>query len=249
MIAGLTAILVFVTLSAQAQSTAQIGGVLPARATNIAGEVDHLFTLIHWITSGILVVLFGLLAFVLVRFRAGRHQRARYSKGKVWIEVVLAGASFSVLIYLALLSSDLWGRMTGTDSADGREGIEILVRPRQFQWDVRYAGADGILETDDDITAINQLHVPSRTNITLRLRSQDVIHSFFVPAFRMKQDAVPGMTTTYSFRVEEPGTYEVACAELCGLGHYRMKAYLTVHDSASFQTWYGDQLARKRGAK
>lgn len=233
----------------RSRAIAQVDGLLPPRATAIAGDVDHLFSLIFWITSGLLVVVFALLGWVLIRYRAKRSVRARYSNGRTWVEVALASASFMVLMYLAILSSDVWARMSGASITTPHAGMDVEVRPRQYQWDVRYAGEDGKFDTGDDITTINQLHVPAGVTITLMLRSQDVIHSFFVPAFRMKRDAVPGLTTTYTFRVEEPGAYEIACAELCGLGHYRMKGYLTVHDSASYGRWYAEQVARRRAAR
>jgi cytochrome c oxidase subunit 2 len=86
------------------------------------------------------------------------------------------------------------------------------------------------------------LHFPAGRAVKLRLRSKDVIHSLFLPNLRFKQDAVPGMAIEIWFQPNQPGTYEIACAELCGIGHYRMKAALTIDNSQdSFDTWFRQQ--------
>jgi len=106
---------------------------------------------------------------------------------------------------------------------------------------VTYPGADGQLGTGDDFTVRNQLHVPVDTPVVVHLSSEDVIHSFFIPAFRVKQDAVPGMHIRVWFKAMETGEYELACAELCGLGHYRMRAAVTVHTADDYQRWLSEQ--------
>lgn len=211
---------------------------LPAQATATAGDVDRLFMLIQCTTSSILIVVLAILVYALIRFRAGRSDRAKHSTGSARVEVVLALVSFAVLMSLAFMSAGVWDTMTGRTMTAEPAALVVEIRPRQFQWDIRYSGNDERFGTSDDIVAINQLHVPAGVDIELRLESQDVIHSFFVPEFRMKQDAVPGMTVLYRFKVDRPDTFQIACAELCGLGHYRMMGYLTVHDPDSFRDWY-----------
>ena len=99
-------------------------------------------------------------------------------------------------------------------------------------------------DAKDDVVATNQLHVPIDRDISLRLQSQDVIHSLFLPNARVKQDAVPGMGIQIFFKVNTPGAYEIACAELCGLGHYRMKGEFIVHASEEeYKTWIQEQWA------
>ena len=102
---------------------------------------------------------------------------------------------------------------------------------------MRYAGADGHFGTPDDITTINQLHLPVGTPVLIKLQSKDVIHSFYVPEFRTKQDAVPGLPTQVWVQVTQAGQFEIRCAELCGLGHYRMKGFVTTEPSDAFQAW------------
>ena len=114
---------------------------------------------------------------------------------------------------------------------------------KQFEWNITYPGADGRLGTADDFVKRNQLHIPVNTKVRATLESEDVIHSFFLPNFRLKQDAVPGMRIPIWFDATKTGTWEIACAELCGLGHYRMKGTVTVHTAEEFNTWQAQQAA------
>jgi cytochrome c oxidase subunit 2 len=119
--------------------------------------------------------------------------------------------------------------------------LVISLEAEQFEWYPTYPGPDGQLGTDDDIEApINIIHVPVNQKVIINLSSRDVLHSFFVPALRVKQDAVPGRPISLWFEATQTGEYEIACAELCGLGHYRMRAFLTVEDEATFQAWLAE---------
>jgi cytochrome c oxidase subunit 2 len=119
--------------------------------------------------------------------------------------------------------------------------FEVRARAEQFEWNITYPGSDGVLGTDDDFTVRNQLHVPVDEPVVVHLEAMDVIHSFFVPAFRVKQDAVPGMNTRLWFEANQTGEFELACAELCGLGHYRMRARVFVHSQDEFESWLAEQ--------
>jgi cytochrome c oxidase subunit 2 len=100
---------------------------------------------------------------------------------------------------------------------------------------------DGTFDTADDFTVRNQLHLPVNRPVVAELSAEEVIHSFNIPAFRVKQDAVPGMHIRAWFEATRPGVYELGCAELCGLGHYKMRAVVTVHSAEEFQRWLGQQ--------
>jgi cytochrome c oxidase subunit 2 len=123
----------------------------------------------------------------------------------------------------------------------GAMNVEILAE--QFAWNLRYAGADGKLNTADDVLSLNQMHIPVGRPVIVSLKSKDVIHSLFLPEFRVKQDAVPGMTTRIWFEATRTGSWEIACAELCGLGHYRMKGFITVDSPEDFEKWLATQAA------
>ena len=115
--------------------------------------------------------------------------------------------------------------------------MPIEIHAKQFEWNVTYPGADGKIGTADDFTVRGQLHVPVNRPTVATLTSEDAIHSFFVPAFRIKQDAVPGMHIRVWFQPTKTGEYELGCAELCGLGHYRMRAVVTVHTQEDYDRW------------
>ena len=121
------------------------------------------------------------------------------------------------------------------------DALPLRVTAKQFEWNVTYPGPDERLDTADDFQKTNQLHVPADRAVRIELSSEDVIHSFFLPDFRVKQAAVPGMKIGVWFQAMTPGEYELACAELCGLGHYSMNASVTVHETAAFQSWVSEQ--------
>ena len=103
------------------------------------------------------------------------------------------------------------------------------VTGRQFQWMIRYPGLDGKFRTADDLFTINDLHFVKDQKTLIHLQSKDVLHSFFLPALRIKQDAVPGLKIAVWFDADQAGHYELVCAELCGWGHGRMRGNVTVH--------------------
>jgi cytochrome c oxidase subunit 2 len=113
----------------------------------------------------------------------------------------------------------------------------VEVSGKQFNWEMRYPGPDGMLGTEDDYKVDNQLHVPEDQVVHLKLMSQDVIHSFFMPALRFKQDTVPGREIMAWFEATQPGKYEIPCAELCGFGHSGMLGYLYVHTASEYEEW------------
>jgi len=108
---------------------------------------------------------------------------------------------------------------------------------QQFEWKFRLAGEDGTFGTEDDVTTTNKLLVPVNRPVVCDLRSKEAIHSFFLPNFRVKQDVLPGMTTSIYFTPVKEGKFEIACAELCGLGHYRMRGRLYVVPDEEFADW------------
>jgi cytochrome c oxidase subunit 2 len=145
------------------------------------------------------------------------------------------------------------------------EAVLIEVVAQQFAWNVRYPGPDGRFgatspalvddasnpigldrrdpAAQDDLTLVNELYVPVGRPVRIRLRARDMIHSFFVPHLRVKQDAVPGMTPEVRFVATRTGTFEIACAELCGLGHYRMQGFVHVVSQEEFEQWLERQRA------
>lgn len=217
---------------------------LPDQSSTVAAPIDDLFYLILWITSAVFAIVFVALIWFMIRYRYRSDRRAIYSHGNNKLEVAWTVIPALILVFLGIISQSVWSDIK-QDVPGADTSLVVDVRPRQFQWDIRYAGADNKFNTPDDITTINQLHVPVNKAVVLNMDAQDVIHSFFVPEFRIKQDAVPGMITRFWFTATKTGGYEIACAELCGLGHYRMRGFLTVHQPADFDTWYAEEMAKK----
>ena len=127
----------------------------------------------------------------------------------------------------------------------------MQVTAKQFNWEITYPGPDGKFGTDDDMThAATSCTCRSTRSSACSLKSQDVIHSFFVPQFRLKQDAVPGREIVAWFEATKPGKYEMPCAELCGFGHSGMKGWIYVHTPEEYETWAAENLTvgRRRGA-
>ena len=214
--------------------------ILPPSASTFAGDIDFLFYVILAITGiAFVVVEVGLVVFA-IKYRARPGRKAQYIEGSTRAEIVWTTVPAVTLVIIGLMSAGVWNHIKGRNSVPPNT-IPYEVHVRQFEWDFTYRGLDGQLGTGDDFTLRNQLHIPVNQPVELRLIAEDVIHSFFVPAFRVKQDAVPGMDIEVWFEASEVGEYEIACAELCGLGHYRMRATVMVHSAEDYQQWLSDR--------
>lgn len=123
--------------------------------------------------------------------------------------------------------------------------LQVEIMAQQWMWNFRYAGADGEFNTDDDITTNHVLYLPKGRKIEFRLSSKDVIHSFYIPSIRNKVDTIPGRITRLWVELTKTGTYDIACAEMCGTHHYRMQAKLVVLEQTEFEQWLqaADKLA------
>jgi cytochrome c oxidase subunit 2 len=159
----------------------------------------------------------------------------------------------------------LWFDRTSTPMP-GNDAIVVRVVAEQFAWNVRYPGADGQfgetkldlvsqdnaigLDRDapfgkDDIVLLNDIHLPVNRPAVFELSSKDMIHSFGVPAMRVKQDVVPGVRSFVSFTPTMTGEFEVVCSQLCGVGHYRMRAVITVESDDAFRKFLANEAARR----
>ena len=214
---------------------------LPAGESSYSGEIDGIFHLIMWITGVIFVIVEALLVFFLIRYRHREGRRARYTHGNNRVEVIWTIVPAVICVVLALLSRSVWAEIKQRMPEDA---MQVDVTAEQFAWNIRYPGPDGKFGTADDIVTLNQLHFPVGQKVVVSLHSRDVIHSFFLPEFRVKQDAVPGMTTKVWFDASHVGHWEIACAELCGLGHYRMKGFLTADSKEDFDKWLAEQAGQ-----
>ena len=233
-------------LAASAQAWAFGGsGVriwLPEAVTTTAPEIDRLFYLVLTITGVVFVLVQVTLVAFLIRYRSRPGHRAAYTHGNTAVEIVWTVIPALILIGLTVQSQRVWATVHGTPPPPD---LHVEITAEQFAWNVRYAGADGAFGTADDVSTINQLHLPVHQTVLIHLKSKDVIHSFFVPQFRMKQDAVPGLTSRMWVSATKTGQFEIACAELCGLGHYRMRGFLEIESPEAFQAWLAEQIAEQ----
>jgi len=198
-----------------------------------------------------------------------RGQKVQYSHGNVKLEMLWTTLTAILFIGLNLMGAPIWAaeRFHLPPPSDS---LKLEVTGMQFAWYFRYPGPDGKfgrvdalnsdasaggeaalgLDTTDpaakDDIVTGTLYLPVNRDVDVTLRSQDVIHSFFVPAFRFKQDAVPGLMIHMHFRPEQVGDYEIACAELCGLGHYKMHGVVKVVSAEEFNKWIAQKEAEKQ---
>lgn len=257
--AGLAASLVVLTFSTIYILLERVWWFPPA-ISELAKAVDRQFDRTLVIT-GIVFFLAQLgLGYVLVRYR-DRGGRARYSHGNNVLEILWTTVTAVAFLSLGVAAERAWASLHFQGAAPGAVQVEITAK--QFAWNFRYPGADGKfgrtdpalvndaggnpvgLDTTDpaaqDDIVTPTMAVPVNQEVEVILRSTDVTHSFFVRELRFKQDAVPGMVIRLHFQAETVGTYEVACAELCGLGHHRMRTTLQVLPPAEFAAWLREQ--------
>ena len=212
---------------------------LPENVSSFGGDIDWLFHLIYAITAitGILVFVTLIAFLVMYRDRPGR--RARYTHGNTMLEIVWTIVPALILVVLTFLSVPAWSKIKMSQPPTD---LVIEVNAKQFNWQVSYPGPDGKFGTEDDKRFLDEMHVPVNKPVVVVLKSQDVIHSFFVPSFRIKQDAVPGREIRAWFDATKPGKYEWPCAELCGFGHSGMKGWVYVHSPADYEKWAAENL-------
>ena len=194
------------------------------------------------------------LGYAVIRFGRKGDARAVYTHGSNKLEVTWTIITGFVFVSLAILGQQVWAKLHLTAAADNSARIEVVAQ--QFQWNFHYSGADGTfgktearyiddsalnfvgLDPNDpagkDDAQLTTLVVPKDRPVELTLKSKDVIHSFFVPALRFKQDTLPGMAIKVHFTANKEGKYEIPCAELCGSLHHNMKSNMIVIPSDEF---------------
>ena len=214
---------------------------LPPGVSTYSGQIDWLFYLIYYITTITFFAVHITLLVFAFRYRYDPNRRATYTHGNTTLEIIWTIIPALMLAALALMSRSTWAEIKWRQPPSD---FTIRVTAKQFNWEITYAGLDGKFDTDDDVTMDNDLHVPVNRTVRVGLRSRDVIHSFFVPVFRLKQDAVPGREIPVWFKATQTSKaagfdkgYELPCAELCGFGHSGMLGHVIVDDEATYEAW------------
>lgn len=209
----------------------------PHDISTFGPQVDLLFEVIFWVTMVTWALVTVAMVAFLVMYRAKPGRKASYIEGNPRLEVIWTITTAVIMIAIALMSRSTWAYIKET----GPPGdVFYKVTAKQFNWEITYPGPDGKLGTADDVTVENDFHVPVNKVVRIDLGSKDVIHSFFVPSLRLKQDAVPGRNIRVWFDAVETGQYEIPCAELCGFGHSGMKGTLYVESQDAYDKWVKD---------
>jgi len=202
---------------------------LPRQASTYALRVDHLhyFVILTTLTAATFIFLTAIYFVVRYRRRPGERTGGHFDSPR-WLEALIVGVPLTLfLVWFGLGYSDyVWMR------TPPKGAMDVYVVGKQWMWKFAYPGGPN---------GIDRLVVPQGRPVRLLLTSRDVIHSFFVPAFRLKQDALPGRYTEVFFTAREQGSFEVLCAEYCGTAHSQMRAEVTVLPAAEYDAWLAQQ--------
>jgi cytochrome c oxidase subunit II len=231
---------------------------MPIAGSGHAGEIDNIIVLVHWLMAALFVGWGAFFLYTLVRFRAGANPKASYHGAKGTFSKWVEGAVLVIeIVLLVFFSIPAYGERVAEFPPE-HESVVVRVVGEQFAWNIHYPGPDhkfgrtdiklvsaanplGLDRTDadgkDDITTINQLNLPVNRPVIVHLSSKDVIHSFGLPQMRVKQDAIPGIVHNLWFTPTTTGEWEIACSQLCGLGHYRMRGFYTIQPDADFEAF------------
>ncbi len=235
----------------------------PEAATVGAKKVDTLLNFIFYLTAAVFVLTQSVYIYYLVKYRKRPGSKAYYSHGNNKLEIIWTAIPTAIFLGLVIYSNRLWSEL---HSPPPEGSVKVDVVSYQFGWDMRYAGADGQLGKvdvrsysvdnkfglvpddaagDDDFSS-TELVIPVNKPVHIYLHSRDVIHSFYVPQFRLYQAAVPGRTIAWVwFEPTRTGNFELACSQICGSGHYNMKAPIRVVTQEEFEKWQAGKINAK----
>lgn len=228
----------------------------PAGVSAHAAVIDHQFLVALWLLGALFIAGQCLLGLLLLRSRFNRN--AGYSRGSWPLEITWTVLIACLFFWFNITGNRLWSEIKLRQPEP--DALQVEVTGTQFQWYFRYPGNDGKFghanpqrfakpeegnplgidpgdaDGKDDIVSTS-LVLPVGRDVALTLRANDVIHGLFIPAMRFKQDTVPGMSLQAHFKPLQAGTYEIACSQLCGLGHYRMRATARIVSEQEFNQW------------
>ncbi len=230
--------------------------------------IDSLINTVHWFMAALFVGWGIFFVYCLIRFRQRPGHAAdpvlTHSKFPKFVEIGVVLFEAFLLIGLAYPA---WSRLR-TEFPKPEDSTVIRIVAQQFLWNIHYPGRDNIFgRTDpklvsdsnplgldfndphakDDLVTPNQLHFPVNKPVLAHLTSKDVIHSFFIPVLRVKQDAVPGISIPIYWKAKQTGQFEIACAQLCGNGHTIMRGFVSIDTPEQFKIWIKEQEAFSQG--
>lgn len=207
-------------------------------ASTYAHSIDHLFILIAVVVGFWLIAAEGMMFALIFKFRAKDGRPSQYITGeephlKRWISIPHYLIIACDIVILAGAITVWYNIKQVMPPAD----VTVRVIGQQWAWSFQQPGPDGILDTADDIRTVGEMHVVVNTTYHFELLSRDVVHSFAIPAFRLKQDALPGRTISGWFRPNRIGTYDIQCTQMCGIGHALMAGRIIVETPQDHAAW------------
>ncbi|HXG09306.1 MAG TPA: cytochrome c oxidase subunit II [Gemmataceae bacterium] len=260
-----------------------VGWGLPPNYASYGSEIDNLFHLILALTGIVFILTEAILIYNMYRFARSDGRRSQYTHGHHRLEIIWTAVPAVILLFIAFAQVGAWERVKYKSRMPPADQV-FEVSARQFEWRVRYPSAERmddpkLVETFareaqenkkqvDDVHRVNEIHVWKGGQVRVYLKTRDVLHSFFLPHLRIKQDAVPGKTIPVWFDTAGPEAeanfiydpssrtwketkpLELACAELCGWGHYKMRGKLFIHESKEdFIRWLKHAAAEQNATK
>jgi cytochrome c oxidase subunit 2 len=196
----------------------------PDQASTMAGQVDALYIYLLLVSGIMTAVIFITVTVLAIKYRRIPGRRATQIEGSTFLEI-----GWSILPFFVMITFFIWGAIIYfQERTPPADATEVYVVAKQWMWKIEHM--EGQRE-------INELHVPIGQNVKLIMTSQDVIHSFFIPAFRIKQDVLPGRYTTLWFKATKPGRYHLFCAEYCGTMHSGMGGDIVVMEPQDYAQW------------
>ncbi|MBV9674437.1 MAG: cytochrome c oxidase subunit II [Verrucomicrobia bacterium] len=256
------AVLVLGTVTSSAAERTSNLWWMPEVATKSGKQIDQLIHFIYYLTGIVFVLTQVVYVYFLIKYRSRRGVRATYSHGNNRLELIWTVIPAAIFIGLWGYSNHLWWNVIHAEPP--ADSLEVAVTAYQFGFSFQYGGADGKLgrsnvnlignnnlfgnDPNDPLTRDNFqsgiLELPVDRPVRLRLNSKDVIHAFYVPQFRVYQDIIPGRTIDWVWFIPtQIGSYQLACNQLCGSGHYNMKAQIEVVSKQEFDKWYKEKSA------
>jgi len=219
------------------------GWWFPENVSSYGASIDNLFYVIMWMVAVTFVLTEVLLVYCILVYGKEGKGKALFTHGNHKLEMWWTAIPAVLMVIIAFSQMGAWSpikvNMPGAEEGDAYSPEQPFaeVYASQFDWRVRYPDEEGNFRGEDVVESPYDIYVPVDTKVVIQLRSRDVLHSFFIPNFRLKQDAVPGMSIPVWFEAEEEGSYDLICAELCGWGHYKMAGKIHVLSKEGFDAW------------